>query len=147
MLRNVFSAFSPKKLCLVADGSALIRHAARRILREMNFQVVEAENGIEALNRCHRCLPDVILLEGAMPEMDGFEFLEALHQRRTGYLPKVIFCTTERNPALITCAIDAGAHEYVIKPFDRSILVSKLEKLGLVEAAPSFDPAMQNVYA
>jgi two-component system, chemotaxis family, chemotaxis protein CheY len=147
LLRNVFSAFSPKKLCLVADSSALIRHAARRILRDVQLQVVEAENGIEALNRCHHHLPDAILLDGTMPEMDSFEFLEALHEHWTDSLPKIIFCTTERDPSRIARAIDAGAHEYVIKPFDRSILIAKLQKLGLVEAAPRCDPAIRNVYA
>jgi two-component system chemotaxis response regulator CheY len=67
-----------------------------------------------------------------MPQMNGFEFLKALRERQATAEPKIIFCTTDRDPAIIARAIDAGADEYVIKPFDRTILKGKLERLGLV---------------
>jgi two-component system, chemotaxis family, chemotaxis protein CheY len=130
VLRSLLSRFTPKKLCLVADDSAVIRTAARRILTDLRFQVAEAENGAEALAKCRERLPDAILLDGWMPQMDGFEFLHALRERNDGGDPKIIFCTADRDASHIARAIEAGAHEYVIKPFDRTILAAKLARLG-----------------
>lgn len=130
MLRRLFSRLVPGRLCLVADDSAVIRDAARNILRDLNFHTAEAENGLEALCKCRRCRPDAILLSGSMRGMDGFEFLRALRDRQPSGMPKIIFCTADRDPAQIARAIDAGANDYVIKPFDRTILATKLENLG-----------------
>lgn len=129
-MRDLISRIMPGRLCLVADDSAVIRSAARTILRELHFHTTEAENGVEALCKCRQCHPDAILLDGSMPRMDGFEFLQVLRERQPGRMPKIIFCTADRDPAQIARAIDAGANEYVIKPFDRTILATKLEKLG-----------------
>ncbi|MEJ2116870.1 MAG: response regulator [Alphaproteobacteria bacterium] len=123
--------FSPRKTCLVADDSTAIRIAARSILHDLRFHITEAENGLEALQKCRQHVPDAILLDGAMPKMDGFQFLKALRERKIDRDPKIIFCTADRDASQIAKAIEAGAHEYVIKPFDRSILAAKLEKLGL----------------
>jgi two-component system chemotaxis response regulator CheY len=130
LLRNLISRFLPGRLCLVADDSAVIRNAARSILRDLKFNTAEAEDGVEALCKCRQCLPDAILLDGAMPHMDGFEFLRVLRERQPRRMPKIIFCTANRDASQIARAIDAGANEYVIKPFDRTILAAKLEKLG-----------------
>lgn len=131
MLRHFISRFSPRKLCLVADSSAAIRKAAGSILRDLRFHVTEAESGQDALMKIRQRTPDAILLDGAMAYPDGFEFLLALKDRGAAGQPKIIFCTADRDAAQIARAIEAGAHEYVIKPFDRSILSAKLEKLGL----------------
>lgn len=131
MLRSLISRFSPKRLCLVADDSAVIRTAARSMLRDLRFQIAEAEDGAEALARCRERMPDAILLDGWMPNMDGFAFLRALRKRGVGASPKIIFCTTDRDASHIAQAIEAGAHEYMIKPFDRTILAAKFARLGL----------------
>ncbi|WP_245296952.1 MULTISPECIES: response regulator [Rhodomicrobium] len=131
MLRHFISRFSPRKLCLVADNSAVIRRAAASILRDLRFHVAEAENGQDALIKCHQRTPDAVLLDGSMDYLDGFEFLQALKDRALAGQTKIIFCTADRDPSRIARAIEAGAHEYVIKPFDRSILTAKFEKLGL----------------
>jgi two-component system chemotaxis response regulator CheY len=132
VLRHIKSLFFQRKSCLIADNSLAIRTAARTILRDLAFHTVEVENGLEALQTCQQHLPDAILLDCGMPQMNGFEFLKALRERQTGAEPKIIFCTADRDPAIIARAIDAGADEYVIKPFDRTILRGKLERLGLV---------------
>ena len=122
------------KQCLVVDDSSVIRKVARRIMEEVNFQIIEAENGQEALNQCQNNLPDVILLDWNMPVMDGLEFLTQLRKEPNGNDPKVIFCTTENDMDHITQAISAGANEYVMKPFDKEIIHSKLQEVGLLEA-------------
>jgi two-component system chemotaxis response regulator CheY len=131
VLRTMLSRLSRKKLCLIADDSAVIRNAARSMLADLRFRTAEAENGLEALTEYHRSRPDAILLDYTMPYLDGLGVMEELRMRRRGPGPKIIFCTANRDPAHIARAIGAGAHEYLIKPFDRSVLVSKLAKLGL----------------
>ncbi|HEY4720227.1 MAG TPA: response regulator, partial [Anaerolineae bacterium] len=61
------------KICLVVDDSSVIRKVARRILEGLAFQVVEAEDGEQALGACQKQLPDVIMLDWNMPKMDGYE--------------------------------------------------------------------------
>ena len=116
--------------CLVVDDSKVIRKVARHILETLDFNVDEAEDGRQALGRCEAQMPDVILLDWNMPVMGGMEFLRALRQG-DHVQPKVVFCTTENDIGHIRAAIAAGADEYVMKPFDRDTLASKLQIVGL----------------
>lgn len=120
------------KRCLVVDDSKVIRKVARHILETLDFTVEEAVDGRDALDSCERMAPDVILLDWNMPVMSGMEFLQALRQSNVAPRPKVVFCTTENGMAHIRAAIEAGADEYVMKPFDRETLQSKLQIVGLV---------------
>lgn len=120
------------KHCLVVDDSSVIRKVARCILEDMRFATSEAENGQDALDKCRSAMPDAVLLDWNMPVMDGIEFLVALRKESGGDAPKVIFCTTENDADHITRAINAGANEYIMKPFDRDILAAKFEEVGLI---------------
>lgn len=120
------------KTCLVVDDSSVIRKVARRILEGMQFAIIEAEDGQQALDECRRQLPDGILLDWNMPVMDGFDFLKALRRLPGGTAPKVVFCTTENDVAHIARALHAGANEYIMKPFDRDIVEAKFQEVGLV---------------
>jgi len=119
------------KSCLVVDDSKVIRKVARHILETLDFAVEEAEDGRQALSACASQMPDVILLDWNMPVMGGMEFLRALRQSEWPMQPKVVFCTTENDIAHIRAAIAAGADEYVMKPFDRDTLHSKLQIVGI----------------
>jgi two-component system chemotaxis response regulator CheY len=123
------------KTCLVVDDSSVIRKIARRILEEMNFQIIEADDGEKALEACQRGLPDAILLDWNMPVMDGFEFLGHLRRLPGGDAPKVVFCTTENGMDHIARAINAGANEYIMKPFDKDIVAAKFQEVGLYQIA------------
>ena len=105
---------------------------ARRILEEMDFQIIEAEDGEQALETCKRSLPDAILLDWNMPVMDGYEFLKALRKMPDGDRPKVVFCTTETDVVHIARALHAGANEYIMKPFDKDIVTAKFQEVGLI---------------
>ncbi|MGI9386525.1 MAG: response regulator [Methyloligellaceae bacterium] len=120
------------KHCLVVDDSSVIRKVARRILEDMRFEISEAENGKEALDQCKSRMPDAVLLDWNMPVMDGIDFLTALRDLAGEAGPKVIFCTTENDAEHITRAIDAGANEYIMKPFDRDIIEAKFQEVGLI---------------
>ena len=101
------------KTCLVVDDSSVIRKVARRILEQFDFQIVEAEDGQQALDACQKLLPDAILLDWNMPKMDGYDFLKALRRLPGGDRPKVVFCTTENDVAHIARALHAGgAHDW-----------------------------------
>jgi len=120
------------KQVLVVDDSTVIRKVAKRILESLEFQTLEAEDGAKALHACNFLMPDAILLDWNMPVMDGFEFLRELRKLPNGLKPKVVFCTTENDVAHIARAIHAGADEYIMKPFDKQILQSKLAEIGLI---------------
>ena len=119
------------KTCLIVDDSKVIRKVARQILEPPDFQVEEACEGREALDRCISSMPDVVLLDWNMPVMSGMEFLKLLRQRGHEDQPKVVFCTTENDMAHIRAALEAGADEYVMKPFDRETLHIKLQLVGV----------------
>ena len=119
------------KTCLVVDDSKVIRKVARHILETLDFTVNEACDGREALDACLACPPDVILLDWNMPVMSGMDFLRALRETPLPSKPKVVFCTTENGMAYIRAAIEAGADDYVMKPFDRDTLESKLSIVGV----------------
>ena len=120
------------KTCLVVDDSSVIRKVARRILEGFNFQILEAEDGEQALDACQKLLPDAILLDWNMPKMDGYDFLKALRRLPGGDRPKVVFCTTENDVAHIARALHAGANEYIMKPFDKDIVAAKFQEVGLI---------------
>jgi len=120
------------KYCLIVDDSKVIRMVARKILEELEFETVEAADGKLALAGCQRKMPDVILLDWNMPVMDGIDFLRELRNLPGGDTPKVIFCTTENDIESIQKAIDAGANEYIMKPFDSEIIQAKFAQVGLL---------------
>ena len=121
------------KSCLVVDDSKVIRKVARHILESMSCAVEEAADGQEALTFCRANRPDVILLDWNMPVMSGMEFLGAFNDLDYGHeeRPRVVFCTTENSIDHIRAAIEAGADEYVMKPFDRETLEGKLQLVGI----------------
>ena len=121
------------KACLVVDDSGVVRKIARRILEEMDFQIVEAEDGEKALEVCKHAMPDAVLLDWNMPVMDGYEFLGNLRRMPGGAAPKVVFCTTENDVAHIARALHAGADEYIMKPFDKDIVTAIFQEVGLIE--------------
>ncbi len=121
-----------KKICLVVDDSRVVRKVARRILEGHGYQVEEAEDGSRALDSCRLQLPDCVLLDWNMPVMNGIEFLKALRSEFGPDNPSVVFCTTENDMNYIARAIEAGAQEYIMKPFDEEILVGKFEQAGLL---------------
>jgi len=119
------------KTCLVVDDSRVIRKVSRRILEELGFEVAEAADGVEAMAWCNAVMPDAILLDWRMPAMDGLEFVRKLREQPGGDGPKVVFCSVENDLEAIREALDAGADEYIMKPFDGAIIAGKLDYLGL----------------
>lgn len=118
--------------CLVVDDSRVVRKVARRILETHGFKVEEAADGKQALDACRETLPDCVLLDWNMPVMDGITFLGRLREEFGPDKPPVLFCTTENDMAHITRALETGAQEYIMKPFDEEILIGKFGQVGLL---------------
>ena len=126
---------SKSVLCLVVDDSRVIRRVAVDMLKDLGFAVAEAEHGLAAVEFCRTRVPDFVLLDWNMPEMDGISCLRTLRAMALEPRPAVVMCTTESGMPKICEALEAGADEYIMKPYDRDVLLDKLEQLGLTERA------------
>jgi two-component system chemotaxis response regulator CheY len=121
------------KTCMIVDDSKIVRKVTRRMVENLEYAVVEAEDGEEALRVFVKHQPSLILLDWHMPVMDGLAFLRVLRGGTPGgEVPTVIFCTTETDIGHIQEAMLSGANEYVMKPYDEEILKGKLIQLGLL---------------
>jgi two-component system chemotaxis response regulator CheY len=122
---------------LVIDDSRAMRKVLSKILGDLGFSVVEAGNGQEALERMQSEAVDLALIDWNMPVMNGYEFLQAVRAQPSRAEVRLMMVTTETGIEEMTKALAAGADEYVMKPFTRSDLVSKLGLMGFRrEATP-----------
>jgi two-component system chemotaxis response regulator CheY len=118
---------------LVVDDSRTIRTILKRILLELGYEVCEAADGREALAiiDAEGGAVSLVLTDWNMPEMDGLELLKRLRQNSHLSFLKIIMVTTETELDRMVLALDAGANEYVMKPFTKDILKQKLELVGI----------------
>ena len=118
--------------CLVVDDSRVIRRFARQIVEDLKFACREAEDGERALDECVSDMPDAILLDWNMPGMSGIECLKEIRAMPHGSHPKIVLCTTNSEIEHIMQALEEGADEYIMKPFDMEIVQAKFEQIGLL---------------
>jgi two-component system chemotaxis response regulator CheY len=119
---------------LIVDDSKTIRMVLARILRELGYEVCEAENGKDALKmiQSEKAAVNLVLADWNMPEMNGLDLVKHLRQNPELASLKVIMVTTETEVDHIVSALEAGANEYVMKPFTKDILRGKLEMVGIL---------------
>lgn len=121
------------KRILIVDDQRTLRMIIRKMLESFGFQVEEAENGVQCLRHCReQGVPDGILLDVNMPEMDGMTCLNAMRADAAFHDCQIVMCTTQVEQELIAAAVAAGANEYVMKPFTEDILRDKLRSVGLL---------------
>ena len=118
------------RTALIVDDTALVRRIARKILEGFGFSCREAEDGTVALTRLKEEPADLVLLDWEMPNMNGMECLQAIRADDSIAQPRIIMCTTHNSFERIAAAIQAGADEYVMKPFDAEIISDKLRLTG-----------------
>ncbi|MEM9311128.1 MAG: response regulator [Pseudomonadota bacterium] len=118
------------KVCLIVDDSRVIRKVSAKIAKSLGYVPLEAQDGEEALARCNKAMPALVLTDWNMPEMDGIEFVRRLRAIPTPKEPIVVFCTSNGEAKDIHEGIGAGADDYIVKPFDEAALKAKLEKLA-----------------
>jgi two-component system chemotaxis response regulator CheY len=118
---------------LIVDDSRFVRDFLRSLLEEKGIECEEARDGLDGLTHLHDGDPfDLALVDWNMPIMDGLAMLKNL--RAEGYSDvKVMMVTTEAEDDFIIRSLDAGADEYLMKPFDNEALTEKLAMLGFDE--------------
>lgn len=114
------------KTGLIIEDSKVIRVIICKALKEMGFNTLEAENGKVALDMCKEILPDFIIMDWQIPVMDGFTFLQEFHKLENNENTTILFCSSKNSIKDIKLALDNGAREYIMKPFDSEILRLKL---------------------
>ncbi len=116
----------PIKIILVDDLS-FMRDAIRHILEKSNMDVLgEAENGREAVKMYMELGPDIVLMDITMPVMDGLESLERIRQYDPG--AKVIMCSALGQQKYLIKAIQLGARDFILKPFQPERIISAITK-------------------
>ena len=119
---------------LVIDDSRAVRIIIGNILREIGMEVFEAGNGLEALEQL-KVHPDIelLLVDWNMPEMNGYELLRAVRAQRAYDRVRILMVTSEAQSEQVIKALSAGANEYLMKPFNRDVLVAKLSLLDVIQ--------------
>ncbi len=119
-------------LAMVIDDSSATRMILARILGELGYTVEKAENGADALHKLSKMSrPELILIDWNMPVMNGYEFLVKARSMPEYDDVTMMMVTTETEIEQVLKALEAGANEYVMKPFTKDIIDEKLSLLGL----------------
>jgi two-component system chemotaxis response regulator CheY len=119
-------------LALVIDDSRAVRMIIGKILRDAGIDVVEAGNGREGLERMVEN-PDVelVLVDWNMPVMNGLEYIRAVRSQREHDAVRIMMVTSEAEQEQVLRALEAGANEYLMKPFSKEVLIAKLSLLDI----------------
>lgn len=118
-----------RKKILIVDDDASGRYMLSFLLRSHNYEILEANNGFEGLDKAHELKPDAILLDIQMPEMDGFEVCTRLKmEEKMKQIPIILF-TSFSQAGHKKRAIEAGADGYIEKPVNPDVFVSQVESI------------------
>lgn len=116
---------------IVIDDSKSIRSILTKILIEIGFSVEEAGNGLEALDVIKKEKVDLALVDWNMPDMNGYEFIQEVRKDNTFKDMRMMMVTTETEMNKVVEALEAGANEYVMKPFTKEMIIEKLALMGM----------------
>jgi len=117
---------------LIVDDSRTMRSIIGRTVKELGFEIIEASNGRQALEQlAHQGAVELGMVDWNMPEMSGLEFVEAVRKQPAFAPMKLMMVTTAADAEHVSRALEAGADEYLMKPFTRDMLVAKLQILGV----------------
>lgn len=116
---------------IVIDDSKSIRSILSKILIEIGFTVEEAANGLEALDVIKKDKVDLALVDWNMPNMNGYEFIQEVRKDNTYKDMRMMMVTTETEMNKVVEALEAGANEYVMKPFTKEMIIEKLALMGM----------------
>ncbi len=112
---------------LVVDDSALVRFKCTQLLSENGYQVIEAANGAEAVQKYREHQPDVVLLDIIMPEMHGIKTLQEI--KKIDPVARVAMLTAMGQVKVVRNALEKGASDFVLKPFRKSRVLDTVKRL------------------
>ena len=118
------------KRCLFVDDSNVVRKVARRILSGSDMLVMEASTGSEAIDACATEMPDIIVVDGALPDMPTDMVIRRIRALETPVRPRIAVCLVELDISAIMRAKRAGAVGFLMKPFNRSQLLDRFRQLA-----------------
>jgi two-component system chemotaxis response regulator CheY len=117
---------------IVVDDSRAMRSILKGILRGAGFEVFEAADGVEGLERLTEVgQVDLALVDWNMPRMDGPGFVKAVRAQPDRKSMRVMMVTSENDMTRVAHALEFGADEFVMKPFTKEILIEKIQLLGV----------------
>ena len=117
------------KRCMIVDDSSVIRKVAKRIVASPDMQVIEASNGFQALSMCVAEMPDLIMVDGNLPDMSVVEFIRQALAVPSPIKPRIMICIPQFDLGAIMRAKRAGAAGFVMKPFNRPQLLESFRQL------------------
>lgn len=116
------------KRCMFVDDSSVIRKVAKRILGT-DMVVVEADNGLDAIEMCAIDMPDVIVVDGHLTDMETVDFIRRIRTIQSPVVPQILVSLIEVDIGAIMRAKRAGAQGYMLKPFNRPQLLERFRSL------------------
>jgi two-component system chemotaxis response regulator CheY len=125
----------PMAKALVVDDSRAIRSILCKALTSWGFEVCQAANGREALEKLEQEFPSIslVLSDWNMPEMNGLEFIKKMRADQRFATVRVMMVTTETHLQQMALALEAGVNEYIMKPFTNDTIAEKLRLIGALE--------------
>ena len=118
-----------KKVILVADDSSTVRKFVSFSLKMENFNVITAEDGMDALEKMSQTHVDLAIVDLNMPNIDGYSLIESVRSSDDYYDVPIIVLTSDRKPESMKKAIDLGADIFLQKPFDKDMIQTEVVNL------------------
>jgi CheY-like chemotaxis protein len=114
------------KLILVVDDEHDFRAIVSHVLKRGGYDVVTAADGLEGLAKFAECAPDLVVLDGHLPDIDGFEVCRRLRATPLGRHVPILLCTVRSALSTVAAGFEAGATGYVLKPFEMEELLESV---------------------
>lgn len=111
---------------LVVDDAAFVRTKNTRLLSENGYEVSEASNGAEAVDKYAHWKPDLVLMDVTMPHMDGIEAVRQIRKKDSS--ARIIMCTALGQQSMVLEALKAGAKDFIVKPYQPERLLEAVKK-------------------
>jgi two-component system chemotaxis response regulator CheY len=123
------------KRCMFVDDSSVIRKVAKRILNGPDMVMVEAGSGLEAIEMCQADMPDIVIVDSALPDLPTVDVIRRIRAIPSAIVPHITICLTEMDVAAIMRAKRAGAQSYILKPFNRAQLLERFRAMSEAKSA------------
>ncbi|MBP3039843.1 response regulator [Bacillaceae bacterium Marseille-Q3522] len=113
---------------LIVDDAKFMRMTLSNILKKANHDIIgEAKNGIEAIQLYREHNPDIVTMDITMPELSGIEAVKEIKQEYSK--AKIIMCSAMGQQKMVVSAIEAGAKDFIVKPFDESRVIDTINRV------------------